>query len=109
VTPAEELTAAAARLKALAAAASPGPWQQSGIGDHGWTVDTPALFIAETEDSDKGRADANWIAAMHPGVGTLLAKWLGSWNGTDLDEHAAMPDDLAHALAIAREINRSQP
>ncbi|MEH0417861.1 hypothetical protein [Streptomyces sp. B21-083] len=44
-----------------------------------------------------------------PGVGLALAKWLASWDGADFDEHAAMPDDLQHALAIARQINGGQP
>jgi hypothetical protein len=34
-----------------------------------------------------------------------LADWLASWDGADFDEHASMPDDLRHALIIARQIN----
>jgi hypothetical protein len=34
-----------------------------------------------------------------------LAAVLESWDGVEISEHHAMPDDFAHALAFARVIN----
>jgi hypothetical protein len=53
--------------KQLVQSATPGPWSQSGIGDYGWTVDfsRPGAGV-ETEDSDQGRADADFIAWNDP-------------------------------------------
>lgn len=50
-----------------ALAATPGPWEQSGIGDYGWTVSfsRPGAGV-EAEDSDQGRADAAHIARHDP-------------------------------------------
>lgn len=106
MTAADELRAAAQKIRALATTAAPGPWEQTGIGDIGWYVSGPCV---ETEDSEQGRADASYIAAMHPGVGLAVAAWLDSWVGIDFSEHAAMPGDLAHALAVARAINGGEP
>jgi hypothetical protein len=108
-TPADELRTAATAIRQRAEAATPGPWTSTGIGDFGWTVGAPTRHVAESEDSEQGRADADYIAAMHPGVGLLLANWLDSWDNADIDEHAAMPDDLRHALLIARTLNGGQP
>ncbi|MEV6504829.1 hypothetical protein AB0M61_01740 [Streptomyces sp. NPDC051642] len=105
-SPSDELKAAATRLRNLATAATPGPWEQTGIGDYGWNVTFGHTTAGvETEDSDQGRADADYIATMGPNVGLRLADWLTSWDGADIDEYAAMPDDLRHALLIARVIN----
>ncbi|MGW2938602.1 DUF6221 family protein [Streptomyces sp. NPDC001156] len=51
----------------IARTATPGPWQQSGIGDYGWTVSfgRPGAGV-EAEDSDQGRADADHIAEHDP-------------------------------------------
>jgi hypothetical protein len=103
VTAADELAAAAQKLRALAmgAPANNQPWRYAkGLPSDsvrtasGWEVaygDTPG--------------DLRYIAAVHPGVGLLLADWLASWDGADISEHAAMPDDLRHALLIARALN----
>ncbi|WP_225825627.1 DUF6221 family protein [Streptomyces naphthomycinicus] len=50
-----------------ARAATLGPWVQSGIGEYGWTVDfgRPGAGV-ETEDSEQGLADADFIAAHNP-------------------------------------------
>lgn len=110
-TPADELRTAAATVRQLAEAATPGPWQQSGIGDYGWTVNTPDSHVAETDDSDLGRADANWIAAMGPNVGLALADWLDQ----EADRLAATATPLwqeavgRHPLAIARALTGGQP
>lgn len=121
-TPAEELRTAAEKLRTLAGDATPGPWRQSGIGDYGWSVDTPDVFIAETEDSEKGRADADHIAAMHPAVGAANADLLEAAAGF-VDDYPDLTrphvDDepcsdhacrIVHAaLAVARAINGGQP
>ncbi|MEU0671341.1 DUF6221 family protein [Streptomyces sp. NPDC006172] len=51
----------------IARAATLGPWVQSGIGDYGWAVDfgRPGAGV-ETEDSEQGLADADFIAAHNP-------------------------------------------
>lgn len=51
----------------IARAASPGPWEQSGIGEYGWGVSfsVPGAGV-EAEDSDQGRADAAHIAGHDP-------------------------------------------
>lgn len=50
-----------------ARAATPGPWEQSGIGEYGWGVSFGRAGAGvEAEDSDQGRADADYIAAWDP-------------------------------------------
>ncbi|CBG71888.1 hypothetical protein SCAB_48371 [Streptomyces scabiei 87.22] len=51
----------------IARVATPGPWEQSGIGEYGWAVSfsRPGAGV-EVEDSDQGRADADFIAAHDP-------------------------------------------
>lgn len=76
MTPAERLLAAADLLDKLAWTATPGPWVEAGIGDYGWSVtaiDHRSRFGVETEDSEQGKADAAYIAAMHPEIGKDLA------------------------------------
>lgn len=114
MTPAEELRTAAAKLRSLLAnpELTPGPWLSMDRGDRIlWdgpgADDLPPRYVVDEPMSNGANAD--WIAVMHPGVGQLLAKWLNSWDGADIDEHAAMPDDLQHALAIARLINATRP
>ena len=59
-----------ARLE-RARAATPGPWNEGGIGDYGWSVhfdggDPVNLRGVETEDDEQGKADAAFIAANDP-------------------------------------------
>ncbi|MFJ4712705.1 DUF6221 family protein [Streptomyces sp. NPDC088785] len=51
----------------IARAATAGPWTQSGIGEYGWGVafSVPGAGV-EANDSDQGRADADFIAAQDP-------------------------------------------
>lgn len=119
-TPADELRTAAATLRALAEAAA------TESGNPHWTStrafpeqpDSTASIVSAEEAGPVFRIArasyvrgpiSDYVAAMDPAIGLLLAKWLGSWDGVDFDEHASMPDDLAHALTIARAINASQP
>jgi hypothetical protein len=123
-TPAEDLRAAAVKLRELATAATPGPWRQhdTHLGQYGYTAtvlsgegnDTdlrawlPSMSQEPWDEARNAWPDAAFIAAMHPGVGLALADWLDSWTGFEISEHAAMPDDLTHALAVARAINGGQ-
>ncbi len=52
--------------EAAAREATEGPWEETGIGDFGWTVSAPSGAIVETADSDQGRADAHHIALNDP-------------------------------------------
>ncbi|MEV7491448.1 ParB N-terminal domain-containing protein [Streptomyces anulatus] len=99
--PADQLRAAAEKLRAAAAPATPGPWKMTGVGDFGWSVSAPGV---ETPDTEQGRTNAELIALLHPGVGLEVARWLESWAGVDLSEHGPMPEDAQHALAVARQL-----
>jgi hypothetical protein len=110
-TPADELRAAAETLRRDAEAArraSPPPWT---VTDEHVVRCADGMVVADRSGTDHPaeRADLPYIAAMHPGVGAALAKWLESWTGIDFNEHAAMAGDLAHALAVARQITAAHP
>ena len=121
--PADELRAAAEKLRKLAAYATPAPWTWKR-----WHSDTcPAdcddptcfllivgspygpvgdadvdrdVFAVERSVHERGESDAAYIAAMHPGVGELLAKWLES-----AAEDAEQIGADHRAVAVARAIN----
>lgn len=92
--PAARLQAAATRLRALAAAATPGPWRQhdTHLGQYGYAAtvlsgegnDTelrawlPSMSQQPWDEARNVWPDAQWIAAMHPGVGEALAALLTS-------------------------------
>ena len=106
-TPADELRTAAEKLRRDAEAArraSPPPWT---VTAERVVRCADGMIVADRSGTDHPaeRTDLPYIAAMHPGVGAALADWLGSWGGVEIDEHASMPDDLRHALVIARAIN----
>ncbi len=103
-TPADELRAAAEKLRKLAQAATPGPWEYDpepyGYGDD----------IYYDVDGDNGgwaahaesQPTAAYIAAMHPGVGLALAEWL--------EAEAAQAEfadgwESPHSTTLARLIN----
>ena len=76
---ADRLREAAKVLRERAERVTPGPWEAFRRGD----ADGPFGVCAETVgdlDQDvyygSGRADAIYIATMHPGVGLALADWL---------------------------------
>ncbi|AMM12328.1 hypothetical protein Salbus254_5900 [Streptomyces albidoflavus] len=83
MTPAEELRAAVDRLRALADGAHGSPWVAVEIPRPGY--DLPAWWVesdhqdpdgstsATVADCPWGEADAQYIAAMHPGVGNAIA------------------------------------
>jgi len=108
---AETLRNAAKLLRERAEMATPGPWRQMCLGSEGCLVlratGTPrergrgrvARFGQKDWKAD--HADAEYVAAMHPGVALAVADWL--------DAEAAFAEhevaDLAlEALAVARAI-----
>jgi hypothetical protein len=112
-TPAQTLTAAAAKLRAFATEAghrAPGPWivheaygflrvdNDRDKTKEAWTVKTGADLAEEN------RPTAEYIALMHPGVGAALADWLDSLTGVEVSEHGPMAEEYQHALAVARAI-----
>nr|WP_012840490.1 hypothetical protein [Streptomyces sp. W9]ACX85605.1 pCQ3_104 [Streptomyces sp. W9] len=75
--PAGTLRAAAERLRELVDAAPKLPWVEDGVGDIGFGVAMGGGHGVDTgDDGPDGRAIAQYIAAMPPGVGAALAKWL---------------------------------
>ncbi|GAA2686283.1 hypothetical protein GCM10010400_58250 [Streptomyces aculeolatus] len=137
---AAELRAAAQKLRALAEAAAPGPWHateyEAGVDVLGFEAGI-GTSPGERDIVDSGYegggverlTDADFIAAMHPGVALALAAWLES----EAARHEACataakeiwviadhPDAVAwlasgpgavkpEALAVARAIGGQQP
>ncbi|MFE0692864.1 hypothetical protein [Streptomyces sp. NPDC058869] len=125
--PADQLRAAAEKLRAAAAAVPSDdwgtrPWHVEECSDTD-TMESCPCIVAQGEHKEFDQpqvpliqyvADAEttehaaWIALMHPGVGLAVARWLG--------HHAAMADRLASlvdgapdgsdhpALAVARQL-----
>lgn len=129
-SPSQELKAAADKLRALATTASTDGRDKPTARWHFKKRDDRSGYLyAESPDGPgvrlllggssgpHGRGShpgmrtrhGEYAAAMDPTVGLALADWLDSWVGIDFSEHAAMAGDLAHALAVARAINGSQP
>lgn len=126
MTPAEELHAAATLLRdRLVSAATDGPWHvieyepmirdtynfEAGLGT---TPDEPDIAGHGCEGGGFDRiCDAQYVAAMHPGVGAALADWLDVAAEMFIDDHygACSPVSCVHvaALAVARAILGSQP
>ncbi|NEB92413.1 hypothetical protein [Streptomyces bauhiniae] len=108
-TPADEIAAAATRLRSLVTALDDcrGPWyvvnrEQRPYPQRIDNIGVPYVVASTTTDPSHPPTIADYIAAMHPGVGNALAKWLDSWTGLEIREDAAMPEDARHALAVAR-------
>lgn len=127
MNPAEELRAAATKLREMAAAATQGPWQACAPWSTGGeapeevqTVTTAgypnfdvAGWAVDTDDVGfQGGVkpwDAAWIALMGPDKAALLADWLESSAKTTeamLATWQRNPLELTdpHALALARSI-----
>src|SRR5207237_1437662 len=109
VTPAEELRAAAERLGALAEGEVEG-WECWVSADRRWAF----VGFRGFEDGVQARcADddtAEYIAAMHPGVGRALAEWLKD-AAVEIDGYDGPHPEFVYinALAIARAINGTTP
>jgi hypothetical protein len=98
--PASELSAAADRLESLANLvehdlATNGYW-----GTHG----TPDARYSAGVRGGLGDPAGLFAAVMNPGVAHAIAEWLNSLVGVDFSEFGPMPEELEHALAIARLI-----
>lgn len=125
--PAAELRAAATLIRERVSAAAPGPWivdspaYATGIYGPGRG---PVAVVAGGRWGGKASvfecdADAHWIALMHPGVGTLLADWIGTAaaaydNGDCSHCHCPHCRDtdcvcVAPALSVARALLGGQP
>jgi hypothetical protein len=133
VTPSDLLSAAADRVRDLAAQATPGPWRQH----DGWWPGTLGVVasVLSGEDNDTQvrallptfedepnsdarnvRADAAWVAAMSPEVAPHLEAWLRhaavmfevskrrAETWHRVNEEAYVSDSDHEALAFARVI-----
>ncbi|WP_432053693.1 hypothetical protein [Streptomyces sp. bgisy022] len=112
MTPAEELATAASKLRRLLADLRDcrGPWYVVNREQHPYpqridNIGVPYVVATTTTDPSHEPTMADYICAMHPGVGTALAAWLESWTSIDLYEAGSLPEDAKHALAVARQIN----
>lgn len=116
MTPAEELRAAAAAIHHVLdrPRLTPGPWQSLDGGDRLVRIPIPEDASGTdyvVDEPIENAANAEYIAAMHPGVGAALADWLDvevAYLG-DVEEQAqaGLAECLAHvhgALAVARAI-----
>ncbi|MFJ7070161.1 hypothetical protein [Streptomyces sp. NPDC101115] len=97
-SPADTLRAAAHHIEQQLLHIPDGPWRSDGDnGVHCHDGQAASAHLSPYPTSV-------YIAAMGPVTGRAIARWLGSWTGMSLDEAAAMPEDLRHALAVARAI-----
>ncbi|MEU2402781.1 hypothetical protein ABZ609_00345 [Streptomyces rubiginosohelvolus] len=101
--PADQLRAAAEKLRAEAARAhraSPAPWT---VTDEHVVRCADGMTVADRSSTDHPaeRADLPYIALMHPGIANPVAWWL-EWQAAVLaDGHTAALDP---ALAVARQL-----
>ncbi|WP_181785363.1 hypothetical protein [Streptomyces phytophilus] len=127
---AAELRAAAQKLRDLAEAATAGPWRSHDthldFGGHTATIMTARDDLNATEllawlptmshepwgDARNAWRNADFIAAMHPGVALALAAWLQKSADfcdqvSDVRAHPLSVADLSvvDALAVARALN----
>ncbi|MEV7654608.1 hypothetical protein AB0O39_10600 [Streptomyces anulatus] len=109
--PADQLHAAAEKLRALLADLDDcrGPWyvvnrEQRPYPQRIDNIGVPYVVASTTTDPSHPPTLADYICAMHPGVGLAVARWLESWSGVDLSEHGPMPEDAQHALAVVRQL-----
>ena len=122
-TPADELRTAATRLRKLAGQAAEAPWSTAWNGQEyelrrpdeaaypiaEWTYAIATVEPkASVQRAECDTANADYIAAMHPGVGLALADWLdtAAVNAAVLTWPNAF---IERALAVARAVNGSQP
>ncbi|WP_446458694.1 hypothetical protein [Streptomyces rochei] len=112
---ADELRTAAEKLRTLTAEATPGPWHTVAY-DPSWAGDFDAgISTRPNGELDvvghgyegggvERLSDAQYIAAMHPGVGTLLAQLLDVVAEHVTDDVVA-PTHIVRAVLVARAIN----
>jgi hypothetical protein len=105
-TPADELKAAAEKIRTLAmgAPANNQPWRYAkGLPND--SVRTATGWEVAYGDAP---GDLRYIAAMHPGIGLALAELLDTAAEYFADDSAAHPTHLVRALTVARAINGSE-
>lgn len=112
VTPAQELRAAASKIRSFAGIAPKGPWvaYSDEVG-----TDWPAgseewqLNRRDQDVADRTGSASEHIALWHPNVGQLCADWMDRWaDFLDANDPASFPDldELVDPIvAIARAIN----
>ncbi|MEV0556280.1 hypothetical protein AB0I27_22860 [Streptomyces sp. NPDC050597] len=117
---ADELRTAAAKLRALAEASTPGNWWAEELppNEHHkhpahWVKteyeDGPSLISSQViADCPWKQADAAYIATMHPGVGKALADWL-DYEADLMGPGSERRGRTNHPLALARLINTGNP
>lgn len=110
MTPADLLRAAATKLREAANLhGDPGPWivkQGNGflrVGPPGRPAGKGWRSSAGADLPEERRDTAEYIALMHPGVGTALADWLDS-AAEDAEQIGPDPRALATARAILGEV-----
>ncbi len=113
-TTAETLLASTARLREIAARATPGPWDYDRFEEAApWEVIAPSgddLEDVAVCSAENGRVEANawWIATVHPGLAEPLAQWLefeaGVADGNEDIYEDAHPAPVAVARLILGEI-----
>lgn len=117
---AETLAAAAQKLRRLAFQADGGPWETTWRGQEyhldgyrvgeltpisEWTYAIATMGPKVSEQrSECDTANADYMAAMHPGVGAALAELLETAAGYVVDDAVAHPTHLVRALVVARLI-----
>jgi hypothetical protein len=105
MTPADELRAAAAKLRTLLAnpELTAGPWLSLDHGDRllrNQPGDEDRAPVYVVDEPMSNGANADYIEVMHPGVGAALAAWLDT---AAYDAEMVGPD--SNALTLARLIN----
>lgn len=110
MTPSDLLSAAADRVRDLAAAASPGPWQDNG---YGMLVAPEVDWRERGYDVAAGCQDGNrgWIAALSPAVAPALEEWLRAtakavfvWEELDRPFTAAEEAAVRFAAAVCPDL-----
>jgi hypothetical protein len=83
LAPSDLLVVAADRIRDLAAAATPGPWQLRSLTDEDTTYSHTSWWVADADggsvasmDHINEAADAAWVAALSPAVALHLEAWL---------------------------------
>lgn len=112
MTPAEELRAAAAKVRKTAVKAAPGPWKVCRAVGIGCVVHDPTVtFCITVETKWVSGGDAAWIALASPTLAGPLAAWLESCAGQASAMAASddwgicdEPGSAQQALDVARAI-----
>lgn len=98
MTPAEELRAAAQKIRDTSAKACAGPWRNNGgqVEGNGTRVATAAIAA--------GHDSAEHIAMWHPGAAKFVAEWLDQ-TATEWEKLGQLPAIAVTPLALAMFIN----